>query len=177
MGQDELSSVTPCNSSDRRVNRNAGDHPTFLADRMLGKLARWLRLMGYDTEYADDLDDRSIAKIAVDEGRILLTRDKALHSRKGIMSVYVDAVKLEDQLHIVAAACGLEFDEYRMRCSLCNGIISVVPPERVSNRIDGSILSRHSYFYICSSCGKIYWRGSHWEHISNTIGRALAEPR
>jgi hypothetical protein len=177
MGEDERSGAATNSVNIRDVADADFASPAFLADRMFGKLARWLRIMGYDTEYAEDVDDTAIARLAVDEGRILLTRDRGLHSRKGIRSIYIAPVELEEQLRFVATACNLSFDESRMRCSLCNGAISAVSPEAVSGDVDSAILLRHSSFYRCSKCGKVYWRGSHWERISKTIIRAVAERR
>lgn len=171
MGEDERAAATDSVNIRVAVETDFAS-PAFLADRMLGKLARWMRIMGYDTEYAQDVDDTSIARMAVDEGRILLTRDRGLHSRKGIRSIYVAPVELEEQLHFVAKACNLRFDESRMRCSLCNGAISAVSPEAVSGDVESGILLRHSRFYRCGVCRKVYWRGSHWERISKTIIRA-----
>lgn len=167
--------LSPSAPSRQAGGVNIDGCPSFLADRMLGKLARWLRIMGYDTEYANEMDDDgTIAGIAADQGRILLTRDRNLHSRKGVKSIYISAVEIGEQLRTVVSECGLAYDENRMRCSLCNGVISITGREEVSGLVESGILARHDHFYVCGTCGKIYWRGSHWARISGVIDVVLA---
>ena len=174
MEETEQRGAEPCLSASPFPSQNTVERPAFLADRMLGKLARWLRIMGYDTEYAEEVDDSTLARVASEKGRILLTRDRALHSRKSVRSIYISAADPEEQLRALAFSCHLVFDETRMRCSLCNGIIVCVPRDQAAGRVPDGVLARHSRFYVCGKCGKIYWRGSHWDRIMTVMNGVVA---
>lgn len=141
----------------------------FVADNMLGKLARWLRMMGYDTLYMISGDDEDITKITASEGRILLTRDRQLTMRKGVSSFYVDEIELEKQLKSVSSEFGLTFSEKSMRCSDCNGELMTIDRELVNGAVPEGVFERNQTFYKCGMCGKIYWKGSHWKRIMDVM--------
>jgi uncharacterized protein with PIN domain len=141
----------------------------FLADRMLGRLARWLRILGFDTEYADDTGDMEIAQRAAEESRILLTRDRELSANRNIRAIYIPDLELEDQLVTVMNSLGITPQVKTVRCTLCNGTLSAITPAEASAEIGEGIASRHAVFYRCVRCGKIYWQGSHWDGIFRTV--------
>ncbi len=143
----------------------------FVADNMLGRLARWLRMMGYDTLYVKSGDDREIADISAREGRVLLTRDRQLTLRKGVIALYIGEVDLEKQLEHVAREFSLSFREKEMRCSDCNGVLRDAAPDEVRSHVPDGVLGRNDRFCICTSCSKIYWRGSHWNRIADVASR------
>jgi hypothetical protein len=129
----------------------------FLADAMLGRLGRWLRLLGYDTVIANDiLSDDEILEMAKREKRFLLTRDKNLFQRsKGVAKAHYfksRGVKKELREIVEALRLKINFPE-KTRCSICNGS-----------------LKKRKDFWICSKCSQTYWAGSHWKRI-----RALAK--
>lgn len=142
----------------------------FIADNMLGRLARWLRMMGYDTLYVANGEDKEITRIAGSENRILLTRDRQLASRKGINSLYVEEIELEKQLKSVSNAFGLTFREETMRCSECNGELNAEERNSVRGLVPDGVYERNELFYRCGLCGKIYWKGSHWKRIKEVMG-------
>lgn len=143
----------------------------FIVDVNLGKLARYLRMLGFDAAWENRLDDGEIVDIAVREKRIVLTRDRRLLFRKAVTHGYwVRAVDIESQLKEVLA----RFDLYRQvrplrRCMACNGVIEPVETERVWSRLEPLTRRYYSEFCHCSRCGKIYWEGSHVEHMSAVI--------
>ena len=139
--------------------------PRFTADEMLGSLARWLRLMGYDTSYERDSTDTEILGRARLEGRILLTRDKKLAERAKGQGLYISVRDLDDQLRQVILEFGLTFDEDLSRCTACNGELTVVSKEEASKGVPDGALRSNELFYRCRSCGKYYWKGSHWKNI------------
>lgn len=147
----------------------------FLADAMLGKLARWLRIMGYDTLYDPYLDDPSLVKLAGGEGRILLTRDGDLFrraAREGVKAVLLTNLSIEGELEELSK---LLVDEVptESRCPICNGTLAEIqgPVAMVTGIPQGKDLWR------CLGCGKVYWHGSHWKGISSTISRlGLSDP-
>jgi uncharacterized protein with PIN domain len=150
-----------------------GDRPRFLADEMLGSLARWLRIIGYDTTYAKDLNDRDVLELARSEGRILLTRDHQLAERAGERGLLVTSTALDEQLEQVAAAYGLKMDEPMSRCTVCNGPLRAAGGEEVEGRVPERVRSSHHEFYVCQNCGQVYWKGSHWDRINIRLSRVL----
>jgi uncharacterized protein with PIN domain len=145
------------------------DRPQFAADEMLGSLARWLRLMGYDTLYAKDVEDTALLEIARSEGRVLLTRDKELSERTGDGGLYVESDDLDMQLRQVSLMYCLESDPDRARCTLCNGELRAITKEEAQGRVPEGALENNAIFYTCSGCGKYYWRGSHWKNITKRL--------
>jgi uncharacterized protein with PIN domain len=150
--------------------------PRFLADEMLGTLARWLRMMGYDTVYARDLLDREVLGMARAEGRILLTRDRQLAERARDGGLLVTTDVLEEQLEQVIAAFGLREDRPMTRCTKCNGRLETVGREAVAGRVPERVLAIRTEFYLCPKCGQIYWKGTHWDNIERRLER-LRNPK
>ncbi len=149
--------------------------PRFLVDSMLGSLARWLRISGYDAEYRRDADDDSLMEEASRSGRVLLTRDRVLAVRakkRDIEAFLVNGEGDVEQLGELAAALGLELDPSSSRCPRCNGILTRVERDQVRDRVPEASLEAFDVFWVCGSCGGVYWRGSHWDQIASTIKEA-----
>lgn len=150
----------------------------FIADAMMGEVARWLRILGYDTLYNRNYTDYQILRIASRTGRIIITRDRGLHSRarkRGLRSVYVASHRVEERLAEVALQAGirLEADPDRSRCPECNGPLRRVTDKRlVSDRVPPGALQAYDTFYVCAVCGRVYWRGGHWRNIERVLGEA-----
>ncbi len=134
--------------------------PRFVADSMLGSLARWLRMLGYDTVYGKSLEDDEIAQLASTEHRHILTRDKELANRPN--ATYVESDDLDSQLKIIATKHALSFNENAIRCSACNGSLVGIAKDKVVGQVPEGALASNDNFWKCEACGKIYWRGSHW---------------
>ncbi len=149
--------------------------PRLLADAMLGKLARWLRILGYDTLYMQD-DDVSIAQRARAEGRVVLTRDHGLAQRRGLRTLLVNAQDLDTQLAEVIAALGRPVGA-APRCMLCNGMLRRIPVEVARSFVPAYVAQTQMLFHRCAECGKIYWQGTHWQGIENQIGVGLKRSR
>jgi uncharacterized protein with PIN domain len=147
--------------------------PALLADAMLGRLAKWLRLLGYDTAYAEEGSDHQIAARARAEGRILLTRDHALAQRKGISSLLVQSQVLEEQLKEVLAELGGPLPQSGPRCTHCNVTLAEATPDQVRAHVPTYVWRTHRQFHRCPSCGRIYWPGSHWRHVERTLAQIL----
>jgi len=142
----------------------AASTPKFVADHMLGSLARWLRMMGYDTVYDKSKDDPDIAKLARSENRFILTRDKELSKEPG--ALLLDNQDLDSQLKVVAARYGLKFDEGMIRCSTCNGELVDLPKDDAKGQVPDGAFQANEKFWRCAKCQKIYWKGTHWEGIT-----------
>jgi uncharacterized protein with PIN domain len=145
------------------------DRPRFVADEMLGSLARWLRMMGYDTAYERDRKDSAVLERATKEGRILLTRDWELSQRARDRGFYVESDDLDQQLRQVVVAFHLEAHVAMDRCTACNGQLERVPKGAIADLIPKATYETHDEFYRCRSCGKVYWKGSHWNNIAHRI--------
>lgn len=141
--------------------------PRFVADHMLGSLAKWLRMIGYDTVYDKSLDDKAIAAAARAESRFILTRDKELAKEPGAMLVEDDL--LDSQLSAVRAKFGLSFDESAIRCTACNGELVELPKEQAKESVPEGAFAANDKFWKCAGCGKVYWRGSHWLGIMERL--------
>lgn len=148
----------------------------FVVDAMLGRLARWLRLLGHDTLYDPSAEDRELARCAAATGRILLTRDRGLLARRLVTrGVLVEHDDLAGQLRQVSAACGLALDPARCftRCPSCNAETVDAAPEAVSGRVPPYVLRTHERFRACPGCGRVYWAGTHRDAALRRLGRML----
>ena len=149
----------------------------FLAVEMLGSLARWLRIMGYDTSYARDMADNDILSQAQKEGRIILTRDRQLAERASMDGMFIQSDDDAEQLRQVIRRYALYFDEESTRCARCNGLLSIKQRSEVESRVPPRVLERQEEFQVCSLCGQIYWKGTHWRDIRKRIALALDRAR
>ncbi len=141
----------------------------YLADMMLMRLARWLRMAGQDVSNPPEgADDSGLIEVALAEGRTLLTRDRVLAKRckkSGADCILIISSDLEEQLCELADA-GLSLDLKPERCTLCNGPLEEATGSDIGDPArpeEGSILWR------CKRCGKVYWRGSHWRGIRERL--------
>ncbi len=142
-----------------------GSPTRFVVDGMLGSLARWLRLLGYDTDYVNQRDDAELARVARAENRVLLTRDRELAGRRGVRALLIASQSLDDQLAQVTAAFPLPEGPHPPRCSVCNAALIEVAPKQVAHRVPRYVLRRHRHFMCCPGCDRVYWRGSHWRNM------------
>lgn len=151
----------------------------FILDVHLGRLARYLRLLGFDTLYRNDYDDAELAGMASRERRILLTRDRGLLKRSAIThGYYVRATNPRRQLQEVLA----RFDLYRAvrsfkRCTRCNGLLSSVAKDHIVDQLRPDTRRCFDRFWRCDDCRQIYWRGSHYQHMQHLIHDMLQPAR
>ncbi len=150
----------------------------FAADRMLGRLAKLLRLLGYDTLYAPDVTPPQLLEIARTTERMVLTRGDSRKRFPGISRVYsLEAEHPPAQLREVVAYFGLDArSALWTRCTLCNSPIAAVPKGAIEARLDPKIFHLYEQFFRCTGCGHIYWRGSHVERILRNLEKLLAPP-
>lgn len=146
----------------------------LLLDGMLGRLARWLRLLGYDAAYENDAADLHLARRARAEGRVLLTRDHALAARRGLETLLITSEKLEEQIEQVRRALGPPPEPALSRCNRCNVPLQDAAPEEVADRVPPYVLRTQDTFRRCPECGRVYWAGTHLEHMSEQVD-AVAE--
>jgi hypothetical protein len=147
--------------------------PRFVVDVNLGKLARWLRLLGFDAAYRNDLGDAAIVSLSVGEQRIVLTRDRLLLHHKAITHGYwVRSDDPEAQVTEVLRRFQLEHAIRPFtRCLECNGPIRPVAKSEILARVAPGTAARHQDYFECAGCGRIYWQGSHHARMVARIRR------
>jgi uncharacterized protein with PIN domain len=153
--------------------------PRFLADCNVGRLARWLRALGYDTAYHPRIGDPELVGQALAEDRVLLTRDLGILHRRVVASGRVRALLLHDdqvqsQLRQVVAEMGLSTDLALTRCLECNLVLEPRTPAAVAARVPAYVRATQTRYSECSRCARIYWAGSHWARMRLALEAAGA---
>jgi uncharacterized protein len=168
--------ISPLKSSLRHCQQAPLREPRFVLDAHLGRLAAYLRMLGFDTLYRNNYDDPELANISADEHRILLTCDRRLLMRKQITHGYFVRSRQPQQqiLEILA-----RFDLYNnqkpfTRCMHCNGKTHAVKKQDIESQLLPKTKKFYDEFYQCESCGKIYWQGSHYLKMQEMINKIRA---
>lgn len=148
--------------------------PRFAADANVGRLARWLRALGYDCVYVPHVDDTQLVRLALAESRVLLTRDQDLTRRRVITAGQLGCVlirhdSVQAQLRQVVTELGLDREQALSRCLECNVELRPRPRSAVANRLPPRVLSSRSGFSECPRCGRVYWAGSHFSRMSGVL--------
>ena len=145
----------------------------FLCDRMLGTLAKWLRIFGFDTLFADsNIEDEKLLKLAKDEERILITRDKNLiidARRENIKVIKIISTDINDQLRQVLKNTKIDEKFFLSRCLLCNNLVEKISKKNVKKIVPDRVYENNKKFWYCKICDKIYWKGSHFENMIQKI--------
>ena len=149
----------------------------LITDGMLGKLTRWLRILGHDVEYTGSMDDKELMHKAKKEDRVLLTRDVELF--KQAIAKGAEAFLIEDPNQTANLASlakrfklKLEVNVKISRCPKCNGTIRTVSKTEIADKIPLTTSSNYNEFWQCQQCGQVYWRGAHWNRIEKTLDEA-----
>lgn len=137
----------------------------LLADAMLGRLARWLRALGFDTAYDAALADRELLRLARAEGRMLLTRDRQLSARRGVRALLVTSDRVDEQLGQVLSRLPSRRGGAFGRCLLCNHPLIEVDRGSVEARVPEWVWETQVGFRYCGRCGRVFWRGTHWARM------------
>jgi uncharacterized protein len=142
----------------------------FIADVHLGRLARYLRLLGFDTVYRNNYTKQELARISEDEQRILLSRTTSLAKHGTQHYLLVTSEEPKQQLKQVVQSFKLK-DHFLpfSRCIACNGLLEAVPKESILPLLEKNTSDYYHEFLQCNSCKRIYWKGSHYERMLNTI--------
>jgi len=153
------------------------EHPRFLADAMLGRLARWLRVLGYDTAYDAAAPDPELVRRTAEEGRVLLTRDRHLLRElrpARALELQRDA-PLEQLAEVIEALRLSPPAELFTRCLLCNVPLSEVPAEEQASLVPVASRGLPGPIRRCAECGRVYWPGSHVRRMRQALERALPD--
>jgi uncharacterized protein with PIN domain len=165
-------------AAEARVRSFSQDGRTrFFADAMLGRLARWLRILGFDVAFEAHIGDGELVRRAVAENRAILTRDRALPREWRVSGIYViSAEKPLDQLREVVRAFDLAAAvQLFSRCNRCNAPLDDIGADALQDRIPALVLAKHRKFRICPGCERVYWSGSHTDRMKRVARRVLAD--
>ncbi|WP_437955989.1 Mut7-C RNAse domain-containing protein [Sorangium sp. So ce119] len=152
--------------------------PSFLCDAMLGGLSRWLRGAGYDATFEHGIDDGELVRLAQRTGRVLLSSDAGVFERRplrtaAVRGLYVPrGLRPMEQAGFVLRELGLPVRE--PRCMACGGALAAAPKDAVRGAVPPLVAERHDEFWRCERCGKVLWKGSHWEGIVAGVAAAAA---
>lgn len=156
-----------------RLRKKPLRNPTFLTDVHLGKLAKYLRMAGFDTLYENHWSDSELVRMALRDRRILLTRDRGLLKNKLVTHGYW--VRSDDPGKQISEILE-RFDLFsRMKpftiCLECNGKIRRVSKDRIQDRLPPKTKKYYKRFYVCLSCERVYWQGSHYERMNTLLSK------
>jgi len=145
----------------------------FLCDQMLGTLAKWLRIYGFDTFYANSrISDAKIIKISKDENRILISRDIELlqiAKRENIKTIGLKTIDIDEQIKAVLKDLKFEKSQVLSRCISCNSKVEEISKDKIIEKVPKKVYECNEKFWYCKNCNKIYWKGSHYEKMIEKI--------
>jgi hypothetical protein len=144
----------------------------FIADRTLGKLAKELRMLGFDTIYFQSNDTHQLFHLAREEGRTLLTRNTRLlpkRSEDRVITITEDKPSLQIKELIQKGHISVENDNLFSRCLLCNMILDDITRGEAEGKVPDFIFHQQKEFYRCPQCGRIYWPGTHHRNMQNKL--------
>ena len=155
----------------------------FIVDNNVGKLAKWLRIMGYDALLFNEEDDGKMVKVALSQNRVILTKDSQVMKRRLVTSgrlkaIFVQGDDPKAQLRQVVGDLNLDY-QYRpfTICLECNHTMVERSKDEVRELVPPYVFKTHSQYMECPSCRRIYWRGTHWQAMSRELERLTAEKR
>jgi uncharacterized protein with PIN domain len=145
---------------------------------MLGKLAKWLKILGFDTVYLNKAEDRDLLLIARRQHRVLLSKDQRLiEAAKNVRTLFIESDDWPEQLRQVLVTCALA-DSVRphSRCLACNVELRQIPKKAAKNLVTPFVLEKGSSFAVCPSCERVYWPGTHFHSMDTKIREILRKP-
>jgi uncharacterized protein with PIN domain len=149
--------------------------PNFIVDAMLGNLAKKLRIVGYDSKYFSSIEDDKLISIAKNEKRIILTKDEQLTKIAEKQNIEFVLIRGNDELQQITQINGkikldrFEIDTNNSRCIACNGNLQPVEKYRIIGKIPEGVLEREKFFWMCDSCKKIFWQGTHFKKLQEFV--------
>jgi len=150
----------------------------FIVDHNVGKLAKWLRMIGYDATLFTGIDDTDMVNTALLENRILLTRDTQIMQRRvatngQLKIILIESDRFEEQIQQVVHALKLDRHDFHpfTLCMECNMPLVNRSKEDVKNKVPSYIFQPQTQYMECPVCHRIYWRGTHWQSMVRKIER------
>ena len=155
----------------------------FIVDNNVGKLAKWLRIMGYDTLFFNGTNDADLVAMALAEGRVILTRDTQIMRRRVVTSGQLKAILInsdepEQQMHQVIDTLNLDcqFRPFAL-CLECNQPLLERSKQEVKDLVPPFVFQTQSQYMECPACHRIYWRGTHWQAMTRKLEKFITGPR
>jgi uncharacterized protein with PIN domain len=151
--------------------------PNFVVDAMLGNLAKKLRILGYDSKYFSAIDDSKLIAIAINEKRIIVTKDEQLTkiaAKQNVDTVLIRGNNEFEQIAQINAKIKLDrfvMDTRNSRCIVCNGNLQSIEKYRIIGKVPEGVLEREEKFWMCSTCKKIYWEGTHFKNLQEFVAK------
>ena len=151
----------------------------FIADAMLGSLARWMRALGCDVEYSPTLDDAGVVERGVREDRVILTRDTGLIKRRKARGrcFFIESDHVADQLRQVVGRFSLSVRTALIRCLRGNSMLERAEKGSVLDKVPPYVFKTQDGFSICPSCGRVYWPGTHRQRMEEDLARLLGKEK
>ncbi len=143
----------------------------FIADVMLGRLAKWLRILGYDTAYIRDIRDTELIRLSLAESRMILTRDTRLIKKRGVRNyLFIKDDHFIAQLKQVVSELNLPYPTNTFsRCTLCNEQLLPFSKEAACNIVPEYVCKTEDIFGRCPKCNRIYWKGTHYKEMERIL--------
>jgi len=137
----------------------------------LGRLAKWLRILGFDALYFIQPNPGSLIIQALREERVILTRNQRFGGRAGVRIICLQAERVKEQIQEVFRKCSLQPDPAKMfsRCILCNQELIGIDKEKVKEQVPEYVFNTQERFITCPQCKRIYWQGTHWGNVKSVI--------
>ena len=147
----------------------------FLLTKELGRLSKWLRILGFDASYFTQDKTSSLIIQALREDRVILTRNHRLPKSCGAKIIIIQTETIREQLAEVLKTLKIEPNSDMMfsRCIICNEELAEVDKPKVQNKVPGYVFETQDRFITCLKCGRIYWQGTHWGNVSKILNYAI----
>ena len=143
----------------------------FILTKELGRLAKWLRILGFDTLYFNQDNPGSLIVQALRDERIILTRNQHLPQARGVTIIHIRAETLKAQIPQIVQTLNIKLDSQRMftRCILCNEPLVDIEKGQVKDKVPEYVFNTQDDFVRCPKCNRIYWQGTHWGNVINIL--------
>jgi hypothetical protein len=143
----------------------------FILTKELGRLVKWLRILGFDAEYFKEDNSSSLIIQALRDERIILTRNHRLPQARGVKIVIIEKEKIKEQVAEVLRTLKIKPDSDMMftRCILCNEGLLEIEKEKVKDKVPEYVFKTQGNFITCPKCKRIYWQGTHWGNVQKTL--------
>jgi uncharacterized protein len=146
----------------------------FILTENLNRLAKWIRLLGYDAVLYKSISFHNLKRIAAKDRRIILTRDsKHLRYAETDKIILIKSTEHLEQLKEIEDVLVLREDQFFTRCIICNKLLYAISRDKIKDLVPEYIYRNHSNFKVCRKCGKIYWRGTHYQKMLKTVKEVL----
>lgn len=156
---------------------NSGAAPRFVADVMLGRLAKWLRIAGFDVLYSNRYSDDELIALSRKEDRILLSRDTRLLVRKSVRNfIFLESERVNDQIrHVLEETQTGRLPGILTRCLTCNETLVEVPKDQARGNVPRYVFKTQSTFKWCPRCRKLFWAGTHRQAVLRTLEKLTSQ--